>query len=158
MYYNDRNWSQTLTDRFVLALPVLLSLVLWWAISEPALVGPSGGQLRFRQTPAVASELLSRRRDGRAERARHRRTIHNHRTSRRDMWLMRPKLPYGQRRVILVGTSPATTDTDDTPGRTTLVRLEHGEARRGTSPIYVLCMTILVELVHSVPYISTLLM
>ena len=33
------------------------ALVLWWAISEPALVGPSGGQLRFRPTLAVAAEL-----------------------------------------------------------------------------------------------------
>ena len=31
-------------------------------------------------------------------------------------------------------------------------------ARRGTSHIYVPCMTILVELIHSVPYIRTLLM
>ena len=32
-------------------------VVLWWEISEPALVGPSGGQLRFRPTLAVAAEL-----------------------------------------------------------------------------------------------------
>ena len=31
--------------------------MLWWAISEPALVGPSGGQLRFQPALAVAAEL-----------------------------------------------------------------------------------------------------
>ena len=35
------------------------ALVLWLAISEQALVGPIGGQLRFRQAPTVASELLA---------------------------------------------------------------------------------------------------
>ena len=53
------------------------ALVLWWAISEPALVGPSGGQLRFPTGPRSGVGATGRRRDGRPERARHRCRVHN---------------------------------------------------------------------------------
>ena len=145
--------------------------MLWWAISEPALVGPSGRQLRYRQTPAVASELLSRRRDGRAERADTDEqstmtepaggtcglcvpsslTVNGGKIGRHITSNNRHgRYP----RQDHIGQAGAWRGTSRTPPD----HAGQAGARRGTSPIYVLCMTILVELVHSVPYISTLLM